>query len=49
MPVNVREALRYRIRRKRALAGLIVNLGELYQVSDQALPLLLALQKIIYE
>jgi len=43
LPVNVREALRYRIRRKRALAGLIVNLGELYQVSDQALPRLLVL------
>jgi hypothetical protein len=41
LPVNVREALRYRIRRKRALAGLIVNLGELYKVSDQSLSLLL--------
>ena len=32
LPVNVREALRYRIRRKRSLAGLIINLGELYKV-----------------
>ena len=36
LPVNVREALRYRIRKKRALSSLIASLGDAYSALQDA-------------